>query len=52
MKLSIMALGTRGDVEPLLLELLERKEYKLNAERIAAQIREEEFTNELIELIA
>jgi hypothetical protein len=38
-------------LEPRLLELLEIKEYKLNAERVAKQMKAEEFIEKLVKII-
>lgn len=38
-------------LEPVLLDLLSRKEYKLNSERIAEQMKKEKYADEMIALI-
>jgi sterol 3beta-glucosyltransferase len=38
-------------LEPALLDLIRKKEYKMNSERIAEQMKREEFVDDLIEVI-
>ena len=38
-------------LEPLILDLINNAEYKTNAERIASQMAQEDFQDEIVEMI-